>query len=118
MTVLHDQTDAEKRACILAAAERLFREIGYLKTTVADIARTLKMSPANVYRFFPSKDAIRQGVAQRLMSEVEEAALTAGLQEARGDAVVPIDADLQDPPELIPELVARWREGFEVVRHA
>ncbi|MBN9427508.1 MAG: glycosyltransferase family 2 protein [Burkholderiales bacterium] len=45
----------------------------------------------------------------------KEAALTAGLQEARGDAVVPIDADLQDPPELIPELVARWREGFEVV---
>lgn len=45
----------------------------------------------------------------------KEAALTAGLQEARGDAVVPIDADLQDPPELIPALVARWREGFEVV---
>ncbi|MGE3863034.1 MAG: glycosyltransferase family 2 protein, partial [Burkholderiaceae bacterium] len=45
----------------------------------------------------------------------KEAALTAGLHEARGDAVVPIDADLQDPPELIPSLVARWREGFDVV---
>jgi glycosyltransferase involved in cell wall biosynthesis len=42
-------------------------------------------------------------------------ALTAGLDAARGDAVVLIDADLQDPPELIPELVARWQEGFDVV---
>jgi len=45
----------------------------------------------------------------------KEVALTAGLDFARGDAVVPIDADLQDPPELIPTLVARWREGHEVV---
>ena len=42
-------------------------------------------------------------------------ALTAGLDAARGDAVVTIDSDLQDPPELIPELVARWREGYDVV---
>jgi glycosyltransferase involved in cell wall biosynthesis len=45
----------------------------------------------------------------------KEAALTAGLDEARGDAVIPIDADLQDPPELIPKLILRWREGFDVV---
>jgi glycosyltransferase involved in cell wall biosynthesis len=45
----------------------------------------------------------------------KEAALTAGLDEAQGDAVIPIDADLQDPPELIAEMIARWREGFEVV---
>ncbi|MBB3008570.1 glycosyltransferase family 2 protein [Cupriavidus alkaliphilus] len=45
----------------------------------------------------------------------KEAALTAGLDEALGDAVIPIDADLQDPPSLIPELVRRWREGAEVV---
>jgi polyisoprenyl-phosphate glycosyltransferase len=42
-------------------------------------------------------------------------ALTAGLDHARGDAVVLMDSDLQDPPELIPELVARWREGLDVV---
>lgn len=41
--------------------------------------------------------------------------MTAGLDHARGDAVVVIDADLQDPPELIPELIARWQEGFDVV---
>jgi len=42
-------------------------------------------------------------------------AITAGLDHAAGDAVVIIDADLQDPPEVIPELVAKWREGHEVV---
>lgn len=45
----------------------------------------------------------------------KEAALTAGLDYARGDAVVVIDADLQDPPELINDFVAKWHEGFEVV---
>lgn len=45
----------------------------------------------------------------------KESAMTAGLDHARGDAVVVIDADLQDPPEVIPELVAQWREGFDVV---
>ncbi|WP_321936494.1 glycosyltransferase family 2 protein [Paraburkholderia sp. J8-2] len=45
----------------------------------------------------------------------KEAALTAGLDEARGDAVVVIDADLQDPPSLIPEMIQRWRDGAEVV---
>jgi glycosyltransferase involved in cell wall biosynthesis len=42
-------------------------------------------------------------------------ATIAGLQASSGDAVVVIDCDLQDPPELIPELVTRWREGYEVV---
>lgn len=45
----------------------------------------------------------------------KEAALTAGLDKARGEAAIPIDVDLQDPPELIKELVARWREGYDVV---
>ncbi len=44
-----------------------------------------------------------------------QAAVTAGLDHAQGDAVVTIDADLQDPPELIPQLVERWREGADVV---
>lgn len=45
----------------------------------------------------------------------KEAAMTAGLREASGDVVVPIDVDLQDPPELVLEMLALWREGFEVV---
>lgn len=44
-----------------------------------------------------------------------QVAITAGWDYARGQAVIIIDADLQDPPEVIPELIARWREGYEVV---
>lgn len=45
----------------------------------------------------------------------KEAALTCGIDHAHGQAVIPIDADLQDPPELIPEMLRLWRQGFEVV---
>jgi glycosyltransferase involved in cell wall biosynthesis len=45
----------------------------------------------------------------------KEAAMSAGIDHARGEAVIIIDADLQDPPELIPTLVDRWRGGYEVV---
>ncbi len=45
----------------------------------------------------------------------KEAALTAGLDHARGAAVVPLDVDLQDPPETLGEMIAKWREGFEIV---
>ena len=74
MTLTSDSAEADMQARILVVAEKLFREIGYQKTTVADIARTLRMSPANVYRFFDSKKSINAGVARRLMGEVEAAA--------------------------------------------
>jgi dolichol-phosphate mannosyltransferase len=44
-----------------------------------------------------------------------QVAVTAGVDEAAGDAIVIIDADLQDPPELIPEMVERWQQGYDVV---
>lgn len=44
-----------------------------------------------------------------------QTAVTAGIDFAIGDAVVIIDADLQDPPELIPEMISKWMEGYEVV---
>lgn len=74
MTLVSDHIEPDTRERILVVAERLFREIGYQKTTVADIAKVLRMSPANVYRFFDSKKAIHQAVARLLMGEVEEAA--------------------------------------------
>ena len=43
-----------------------------------------------------------------------QVAVTAGLEHAAGDAVVLIDADLQDPPDVIPQMIARWREGYDV----
>lgn len=55
------------RAAIVDTAERLFRSMGYQKTAVADIARELRMSPANVYRFFASKSAINEAIATRLL---------------------------------------------------
>jgi glycosyltransferase involved in cell wall biosynthesis len=45
----------------------------------------------------------------------KEAALTSGIDVATGDAVIPIDADLQDPPELIQEMIEQWKQGAEVV---
>lgn len=45
----------------------------------------------------------------------KEAALSAGIDHARGQAVVPMDVDLQDPPEVLGEMVAKWRSGFEVI---
>lgn len=45
----------------------------------------------------------------------KEAALTAGIDHARGNVTVPIDVDLQDPPELIPRFIEKWREGYDVV---
>lgn len=45
----------------------------------------------------------------------KEAAMTAAIDYATGDAVIPIDADLQDPPELIGQMIEKWREGFDVV---
>ena len=78
MAIITDNTEADTRHRVLVVAERLFREIGCQKPTVADIAKVLRMSPANVYRFFDSKKAIHQGVARRLMGEVEDAAQAIG----------------------------------------
>ena len=74
MTLISEHIEADTQERILVVAERLFREIGYRKTTVADVAKVLRMSPANVYRFFDSKKAINEGVARRLMGGVESAA--------------------------------------------
>ena len=64
----------DTRERIMETAEALFRRLGFAKTAVADIAAELGMSPANVYRFFPSKNAIVEAICQRCLSEVEEAA--------------------------------------------
>ena len=72
MTLISEHVEPDTRERILVVAERLFRQIGYQKTTVADIAKELRMSPANVYRFFDSKKAIHEGVARSLMGEVED----------------------------------------------
>jgi AcrR family transcriptional regulator len=64
----------DTRERIMATAEALFRRLGFAKTTVADIAGELRMSPANIYRFFDSKNAIVEAICRRCLAEVEEKA--------------------------------------------
>lgn len=45
----------------------------------------------------------------------QQIALTAGLDQARGEAIILMDGDLQDPPEVVPQMIAKWKEGFEIV---
>lgn len=71
---MNTQTKArpdDTRARIVESAEALFRRLGFAKTAVADIAADLGMSPANIYRFFPSKSAIVECICQRCLGEVE-----------------------------------------------
>jgi AcrR family transcriptional regulator len=84
MTLVSETVEPDTRERILVVAERLFRQIGYQKTTVADIAKELRMSPANVYRFFDSKKSIHEGVCRILMGEVEDAA--AAIMQKPGSA--------------------------------
>ncbi len=72
----------DMRARIMATAETLFRRLGFAKTAVADIAAELCMSPANVYRFFPSKNAIVEAICRSCLSEVEEKAWTVARSKA------------------------------------
>ena len=61
MTLVSEHIESDTRERILVVAERLFRQIGYQKTTVADIAKELRMSPANVYRFFEFEEGDSRG---------------------------------------------------------
>lgn len=72
MNIQTKPTTEETRARIAETADGLFRRLGFAKTTVADIAAELDMSPANVYRFFPSKEAIVETICQRCLGELDE----------------------------------------------
>lgn len=68
---------------------------------------------ARLLEFHASDPAVR--IVKFSRNFGHQIAVTAGLDMADGDAMVVIDADLQDPPEVIPEMVAKWQEGFDVV---
>ena len=76
----------DTRARIIETAEALFRRLGFAKTAVADIAGELGMSPANVYRFFPSKNAIVEAICQRCLSELDEKAWAVARSRASAGA--------------------------------
>ncbi len=82
-----DQAAAEATRCrVVETAERLFRQFGYLKTTVGDIAAELGMSSANIYRFFASKAAITEAVLQKVTGEViDEARSVAAASDLKAE---------------------------------
>ena len=96
-----------ERACAALSAtglswEMIFADDGSLDAT------------AELIRAHRQKDS-RVGLVSLSRNFGKEIAMTAGLDHARGEAVVVIDADLQDPPELIGEMIALWRDGYDVV---
>jgi len=82
--------------------EILFVDDGSTDNTVTQLMRLRDLDP-------------RIGLIELSRNFGKEVALSAGLETARGDAVIIIDADLQDPPELIPEFLTHWRGGYDVV---
>ncbi|PPQ32292.1 glycosyltransferase [Rhodoblastus sphagnicola] len=96
-----------KRLCALANRVEDDLELIFVDDGSADQTREIVKS-------FDS-----QGVPIRLIGFSRnfghQIAVSAGIDAAKGDAIVLIDADLQDPPEIIPEMIRKWREGYEVV---
>ncbi len=90
-----------------ALADRIDAEIIYVNDGSSDVSMHLLAE-------FHSRDA-RVAVVDLSRNFGKEIALSAGLDHARGDAVVVIDADLQDPPELIPDMLRAWQAGNDVV---
>ena len=93
----------DTRARIMETAEALFRRLGFAKTAVADIAAELDMSPANVYRFFPSKNAIVEAICRRFLAEIEGKAWA--VARANGPAGARIE-------RLILEVLAYHKENL------
>jgi AcrR family transcriptional regulator len=93
----------DTRARIIATADALFRRLGYAKTAVADIAGELGMSPANVYRFFPSKNAIVEAICRRCLGELDEKAWA--IARSRGPAAARLE-------RLVLEILAYHKENL------
>jgi len=84
MNALPKTKPDDTRDRIMDVADRLFRQVGFAKTTVADIAAELDMSPANVYRFFASKNAIVEAICRRCLAELDARAWE--IARSRGSA--------------------------------
>ena len=95
------------RASQVLQALAMDYEIVYVNDGSSDTTLELMLTLA--------RDDSRVAVVDLSRNFGKEIALSAGLDHARGDAIVVIDADLQDPPELIPELIKGWQEGCDVV---
>ena len=88
----------QTRSRILEVAVQLYRQLGHRKTTVIDIAHQISMSPANCYRFFRSKQAIKEAVVRKLLEQVIVAAVDAA--RSAGSAAERLQAVLQEVERL------------------
>jgi AcrR family transcriptional regulator len=109
----HRTKSAETRRIIVQAAIHLYREIGHRKTTVADIARSSSMSSANVYRFFPSKQAIEEAVVTELLDETTRAAAEAARRG--GPPLARLGSSVKAMAELNEDRRARDRRLHELL---
>lgn len=116
-----------KKISIIAAMYNEEEVIDIFFTTIIPILESLKMN----YEIVCINDGSKDTTLNRLFewhnknSNIKiinfsrnfgkESAMTAGIDYATGDALIPIDCDLQDPPELIPEMIKKWQEGFDIV---
>jgi len=107
----------EVRERILDSAENLFRTMGYLKVTVADIARDLRMSPANVYRFFDSKVTLREALVARLTGRVEDACRRAA-KKSEGDADTRLLAMIEESHRMTRDLYISEANVSEILSTA
>ncbi|ARY90798.1 MULTISPECIES: glycosyltransferase family 2 protein [Lacticaseibacillus] len=108
----------------------VYNESAGIGETIKELANYVRARPERYELIFvndgstdDSADQIRAAVAKNPTIRLvdfsrnfgHQLAITAGIRYASGDAVVVMDADLQDPPRVIPEMLARWREGYDVV---
>lgn len=109
----------------------VFNEVETVNGFVDHVSRVLAQEPQVALEFVFVNDGSTDGTLEALIARQKadprlkivdlsrnfgkEGALTAGIHMATGDVIVPIDVDLQDPPEIIIEMLAKWREGYEVV---
>jgi glycosyltransferase involved in cell wall biosynthesis len=129
MTNAEAQMDAKEKK-LISLIIPFYNEEANVSATLSEIA---KYVDSTNYRWEVvavndgSKDATLEKLYESKMSEFDlvvvdlsrnfgkEAALTAGLARAKGDAIIPLDADLQDPPEIINKLIEKWQQGYDVV---
>jgi glycosyltransferase involved in cell wall biosynthesis len=103
-----------------AVLERVFARLGPVRENVTERYEILCVDDGSTDDTFQRLETYRASNPRIRMIGLsrnfgKENALSAGLDFAAGLAVIPMDADLQDPPEVVPEMVAKWREGYDVV---
>jgi AcrR family transcriptional regulator len=109
-------TREKKRERIVVTAGQLFRQYGVAKTTVADIAAELGMSPANIYKFFPSKGAIVEASANRNLDLIRRE--VDGIARSNGTVTMRIEAVVLNIFRFHQDLFRNERQIFQMVTQA